>query len=287
VTATLPSWLRLDCHYAEDPAVLALSDLARLAWLDGLCLAKRTHARGVIHRAQVRLVVPQSAEDRSTIIDELTRAGLWLEVDDGWEIRSWERWNGSGSGDQRRTANAHRTNHLRGRHAPEKLGPNPDCPLCITQMSLATGSDNGATSQRQESDPSTPSESATETPGDVANVASDVASDLSRQDRDETDVINPPNPPSDDGGDPPILRNGLRANGTNPRAIAGAARAIDDADRIAQDHQRSILAFGDKWAGTSLSHDEVRELAVNHFAGPDLDQVMAAFHDARTKVGAP
>lgn len=97
---------------------------------------------------------------------------------------------------------------------------------------------------------------------------------------------NPPNPPSDDGGDSTILRSGLRANGTNPRALAGAAQAIDDAARIAQDHQQAIVRFAEKHAGTSLDALTVRDLARTHFAGDEIEQVMAIFDDERAKVGA-
>jgi len=83
-------WLKLDACYYLDDSILAGGEAAEVLYLRGLALAKQTLSDGYLTRRQLLFLGLEALDAR---IEALVHVGLWLEVEGGWQIRSWLAWN--------------------------------------------------------------------------------------------------------------------------------------------------------------------------------------------------
>lgn len=87
-------YVPLDVNYARDRAIASAGEAAELLYVRGLAYAKQTGSDGHIPDHDLEEVGKRlrKVADR---VRALVREGLWLEVDGGWMIRNWSRWNES------------------------------------------------------------------------------------------------------------------------------------------------------------------------------------------------
>lgn len=65
------TWVKIDDHFADHPKILALSDAAYRAYVDGLCYCARYLTDGKIADAPLKKLARRGA------VAELEQAGLW------------------------------------------------------------------------------------------------------------------------------------------------------------------------------------------------------------------
>jgi hypothetical protein len=85
-------YVPLDAHYQDDPKVCGLDPYSELAYIRGLTLAKRTRSGGFIDTRQVDRLC-DGMTSPGDVAHRLVEAGLWLEVEDGYQIHAWEDHN--------------------------------------------------------------------------------------------------------------------------------------------------------------------------------------------------
>jgi hypothetical protein len=136
------SWVKLDDGFADHPKIIALTPQARDLFIWGLCYCARQLTDGFVPKRSVSGcgTVPRS-ETRAKSIAALIRAGLWVEVEGGWQVHDyldyqedrarvlrrrakqlerWRRWKAN----QEETANAG-TNAVSGESTNATPGPSP------------------------------------------------------------------------------------------------------------------------------------------------------------------
>lgn len=79
-------WVRLDDNFADHPKVIALSDTAFRLYIEALCYSNRQLTDGFIPMA---VYLKASKNDDA---DYLIEAGLWEEVPNGYQIRSYNEY---------------------------------------------------------------------------------------------------------------------------------------------------------------------------------------------------
>ncbi|GIG27161.1 hypothetical protein [Cellulomonas denverensis] len=82
----------LDVNFAHDRALRASGPAAELLFIRGLAYVKRMRSSGLVPDYDLPVVavgIPNPAKHASTLV----RKGLWEQVDGGWLIRSWSKWN--------------------------------------------------------------------------------------------------------------------------------------------------------------------------------------------------
>lgn len=116
-------------NLASDPAVMRLDPLAELLFRRGLEHAKKNDRDGEIYRVELPAVALKIAHPARSVA-ALVDAGLWVEIPDGWLIRSFLKWNLSQAEQaaerERKQAAAILGNHKR-HHKTER---SDDCPHC-------------------------------------------------------------------------------------------------------------------------------------------------------------
>jgi len=89
------TWVKLDDQFPDHPKALACTAEAMWLHICGLCWCARHLTDGRIPRNAVpRLAVVKKPEDRAA---ELVAAGIWLEVDGGFEIHDYLKFQPSKS----------------------------------------------------------------------------------------------------------------------------------------------------------------------------------------------
>lgn len=118
-----------DVHLASDPAIMRAGPMAELLFRRGNEHAKRVERDGELYAIELPVLahgIPQPKKQAAALV----REGLWVEIPDGWRIRSFLKWNLSQDEQKaKREANrqgAIKSNHKLGRHEE----PDPECPLC-------------------------------------------------------------------------------------------------------------------------------------------------------------
>lgn len=94
----LGEFVPLSVNYADDDAILSVSALAEVLFARALALAGRLHSDGYLTEAQVLHRCNRGLgdeEDVRELIAELVGQHLWLEVDGGYVVRSFLKWNKS------------------------------------------------------------------------------------------------------------------------------------------------------------------------------------------------
>lgn len=82
----------LDMNYLRDPAIRRAGPEAELLYLRGLAHSKAGETEGFIGNYDLP-VVAVALKRPEVLAAALVHQGLWLVEDDGWRIRSWEKWN--------------------------------------------------------------------------------------------------------------------------------------------------------------------------------------------------
>ena len=85
-------WLKLDATYPEDDRILEAGALAELLFVRSIAYCRRRLTDGFVSKSAVKLLalgIPDAAE---TLVEALVANELWLVVDGGWKVRSYEKW---------------------------------------------------------------------------------------------------------------------------------------------------------------------------------------------------
>lgn len=115
----------LHVHYRRDRAIRASGPDAELLFLRALAFARAHRTGGAIEDFDLDDIgagIPHPERAAATLV----RLNLWIANGTGWAIRSWEKWNPSGSSEAGVYGNHKRWHLDRGIVAP-------DCPLCPTE----------------------------------------------------------------------------------------------------------------------------------------------------------
>lgn len=136
-------YVPLDVNYLRDPKVRRAGSDAELLYLRGLAHAKGGSTDGFIADFDLEVVGVGLSRLR-TRVASLVEHGLWKEVDGGWRIAGWTKWNKTNrqmsEDKEARKLGAEKTNHKR-YHLGEDGDFNPSCSLCRAAMS--NGGANG------------------------------------------------------------------------------------------------------------------------------------------------
>jgi hypothetical protein len=119
----------LDVNYAHDRALRAAGPMAELLFIRGLAYAKRGRAGGLVPDYDLSVVgvgIPNPGKHAAALV----REGVWEEVEGGWQIRSWSRWNPRSEAQiaKRQSKGGSLGNH--NRWHVEKGGWSADCRFC-------------------------------------------------------------------------------------------------------------------------------------------------------------
>lgn len=85
-------WVKLDATYAEDERIMAAGACAELLFVRSICYCRRRVTDGHIPTSALRLLAFGIDEDAEHLAATLVANELWLEVSDGWRLRSYETW---------------------------------------------------------------------------------------------------------------------------------------------------------------------------------------------------
>ena len=123
MAARIPSeFVPLDVNYSHDRAIRAAGPMAELLFLRALTYARRTKSHGFLPDFDLPVFgvgltsLPRQAK-------ALVRERLWVEVDGGWRIRSWAKWNPTSTAESQAaqslggTLGNHNRWHSDGRHS--------------------------------------------------------------------------------------------------------------------------------------------------------------------------
>jgi len=131
----------LHVHFQRDPCLQRAGANAELLFIRTLAHARVHKTDGAVTEFDLRSVGAGLRRPREAA-QALVREGLWIATEDGWSIRSWEKWNGSNpqvTDAQSRggTIAAHNRWHR------DRGEFDPDCPLCsdVTSHVSASGSE--------------------------------------------------------------------------------------------------------------------------------------------------
>lgn len=89
----MTSWCKLSGTYYADPAVLRAGEAAELLFVRGLSYCREHNTAGHIPAAALPYLVATDGEHRAAA---LVREGLWLTEGDGYQVRSWDKWQEEG-----------------------------------------------------------------------------------------------------------------------------------------------------------------------------------------------
>jgi hypothetical protein len=88
------NYVPLDVNYARDVAIRKAGPNAELLYIRSLAYAKGSRTGGFVSDYDLD-VVGIGLRGIKLSAKRLVEVGLWERVEDGWMIRSWERWNAS------------------------------------------------------------------------------------------------------------------------------------------------------------------------------------------------
>ena len=93
-------YVPLDVNYVSDEGIRRAGPDAELLFVRGLAYAKRTKSDGFLPDYDLP-VIAVGLYGVEASIKALVSWELWEEEDDGWRIRSWDRWNPPGEEEER------------------------------------------------------------------------------------------------------------------------------------------------------------------------------------------
>lgn len=130
-------YVPLDVNYLRDPKVRRAGPEAELLYLRSLAHAKGGSTDGFIADFDLDVVavgLPRTRQRVKALIDN----ALWAEVDGGWQIAGWTKWNKTNrqlaDDKEAKRRGAEKTNHARYHVGPD-ADFNPSCSLCRTALS--------------------------------------------------------------------------------------------------------------------------------------------------------
>lgn len=86
------SWLKIDDGFVENTKVLELTDRGFRLHMAGLCYCARNLTDGILVMRAVKVVCALTAATRRHLV-ELRDAGLWVALEDGYEIKDYLDYN--------------------------------------------------------------------------------------------------------------------------------------------------------------------------------------------------
>lgn len=128
--AKIPSeFVPLDVLYPHDRAIRSAGHCAELLFIRGLAYARKNKTNGSIPDYDLAVVgvgIPAVARHAKSLV----REELWTEVDGGWCIRSWEKWNPDQERREKQSVGGIRGNHTKW-HTGPKGQVSEDCTYCF------------------------------------------------------------------------------------------------------------------------------------------------------------
>lgn len=82
-------WFKLAANYADDPKIVAAGEQAELLFVRALAYCAREETAGFVSKNLVKRLTPSNANRRA---DTLVKVGLWIRVEDGYQIKRWADW---------------------------------------------------------------------------------------------------------------------------------------------------------------------------------------------------
>jgi hypothetical protein len=125
----------LDVNYLRDRSIRRAGPDAELLYIRSLAHAKAGGTEGFIGDFDLE-VVAVGLRNTPRRVSALVREELWVPVDDGWRIRSWEKWNATNeqvtAEKNAKRAAAIKTNHERWHVDSDRTDPR--CPHCSESL---------------------------------------------------------------------------------------------------------------------------------------------------------
>ncbi len=82
-------WVKLATDYFLDPCVADLDDAAEVMFIRGLSYAGGAETHGKVPRS---ILLTLGRKRHAASAKQLVAAGLWTEVEGGWQIARWDDW---------------------------------------------------------------------------------------------------------------------------------------------------------------------------------------------------
>ena len=122
-------YVPLSVNLPYDPSILAISSDAFRLYICGLTHCKERRRDGLILATELPAISPGVARPPKAA-SELVRERLWVEIEGGWLVRSWGKWNMSQEEieehEEDRRYGGKYGNHTRYGHE----GRVGECPIC-------------------------------------------------------------------------------------------------------------------------------------------------------------
>lgn len=125
------NYVPLDVNYARDIAVRKAGTNAELLYIRSLAYAKGARTSGFVSDFDLEVVAVGMRAVKAAA-QKLCEVGLWVRVEDGWLIRSWDRWNAA---DRIVSAGGKLGNHKRW-HI-DRGETDPECEHCTDRTPIA------------------------------------------------------------------------------------------------------------------------------------------------------
>lgn len=84
------TFLLFDDNYGQHPKISCLCDGSYRLHTNGILYCGRNLTDGFVHKSVVRTLHPKF---RASYLTELVVAGLWIKVNDGYNIHDYLQWN--------------------------------------------------------------------------------------------------------------------------------------------------------------------------------------------------
>ncbi len=139
----------IDVNYFDDDRVLEAGDAWQLH-IAAILACKKVLSDGRITRRQLARIAPESVGDIGATIATLIRVGLFDDLGDSVEVRSWSDWNDSAADVEAMATNGKKGNHLRWHVRRNKF--DKDCAFCIDRGESGgdIGGESGGESQSRD-----------------------------------------------------------------------------------------------------------------------------------------
>ena len=128
----------LHVDYQSDPKIIEAGHVAEVLFVRSLAMSKRLLSDGVVKRVQLPSLCLGLPGRAQTIVAALVGVGLWTEIDGGWQITNWLKWNPTAASLQAKAARK-RASGLRANHERWHVGPNgkssDTCSICYPDPS--------------------------------------------------------------------------------------------------------------------------------------------------------
>lgn len=135
----------LDVNYPRDRAIRQAGPEAELVFIRALVFTKGSKTDGFLadFDLDAAMVGLKPAWVKKGV-DALVKVGLWNAVDDGWQVRSWEKWNSTQeqiAEDQEAKREGGKQGNHKKWHVDREI-INPKCDLCVPDRTSDRTSDS-------------------------------------------------------------------------------------------------------------------------------------------------